>query len=260
MTVREVGGCLIDLTRRDRQSDQLSAFYPGGQLRDLKFAGIEVEAPTIYEAAELDRVFVRARRVTLRLVATPAREGARRRGRLHPRGRLALRAGDHHLRQPRYDAGRRRAARRDPRRSHVRVTAPTNAGRAVLGLRQAFRPGLRRASPRGTRSSAPTPGSSCSATGTRDGKVAVRLAPGESYRLTRRVIPGANLFDVRRGRRPASPARPTMPSALVGEGHGGPARRRGRRGPRPRRQAACLGPHRPRAGLLDSTPATRPAR
>ena len=32
----------------------------------------------------------------------------------------------------------------------------------------------------------------------RDGKVAVRLAPGESYRLTRRVIPGANLFDVRR--------------------------------------------------------------
>src|SRR5271170_7968080 len=32
MTVREVGGCLIDLTRRDRQSDQLSAFYPGAQL------------------------------------------------------------------------------------------------------------------------------------------------------------------------------------------------------------------------------------
>jgi hypothetical protein len=32
----------------------------------------------------------------------------------------------------------------------------------------------------------------------RDGKVAARLAPGESYRLTRRVIPGANLFDVRR--------------------------------------------------------------
>ena len=71
MTVREVGGCLIDLTRRDRQSDQLSAFYPGAQLRDLKFAGIEVEAPTMYEAAELDRVFVQARRVTLRLVAAP---------------------------------------------------------------------------------------------------------------------------------------------------------------------------------------------
>ena len=29
MTVRNVGGCLIDLTARDHQSDQLSAFYPG---------------------------------------------------------------------------------------------------------------------------------------------------------------------------------------------------------------------------------------
>src|SRR5262245_41951603 len=27
MTVRDVGGCLIDLTLRDRPSDQLSAFY-----------------------------------------------------------------------------------------------------------------------------------------------------------------------------------------------------------------------------------------
>ena len=30
MTVRNVGGGVIDLTRRDRQNDQLSAFYPGG--------------------------------------------------------------------------------------------------------------------------------------------------------------------------------------------------------------------------------------
>src|SRR6202042_3727968 len=67
MTVRDVGGCLIDLTRRDRQSDQLSAYYPGAQLRDLKFAGIEVEAPRMYEVAELDRGFVQGRRVTLRL-------------------------------------------------------------------------------------------------------------------------------------------------------------------------------------------------
>ncbi len=47
MTVREVGGCLIDLTRRDRQSDQLSAYYPGAQLREWKFGGIEVEAPEV---------------------------------------------------------------------------------------------------------------------------------------------------------------------------------------------------------------------
>lgn len=71
MGVREVGGALIDLTRRDRQSDQLSAFYPGAQLREFKFAGIEVEAPKMYEVGELDRVFVQARRVTLKLVAAP---------------------------------------------------------------------------------------------------------------------------------------------------------------------------------------------
>ena len=71
MTVREVGGCLIDLTRRDHPNDQLSAYYPGAQLRTLRFAGIEVEAPEVYETAELDRVFVRGKSVTLRLVASP---------------------------------------------------------------------------------------------------------------------------------------------------------------------------------------------
>src|SRR5262249_25196779 len=71
MTVRDVGGCLIDLTARDRPNDQLSAFYPGAQSRTFRFAGIDVEAPEAYEAADLDGVFVRARRVTLRLVATP---------------------------------------------------------------------------------------------------------------------------------------------------------------------------------------------
>ena len=29
MTVRNVGGAVIDLTRRDHSNDQLSAFYPG---------------------------------------------------------------------------------------------------------------------------------------------------------------------------------------------------------------------------------------
>ena len=33
MTVRNVGGCLIDLTRRDAESDQLSCYYPGGGVR-----------------------------------------------------------------------------------------------------------------------------------------------------------------------------------------------------------------------------------
>jgi len=71
MTVREVGGCLIDLTVEKTSNDQLSAFYPGAGLRELRFAGVDVESPRTYEAAELDRLFVQARRVTLRLVAAP---------------------------------------------------------------------------------------------------------------------------------------------------------------------------------------------
>lgn len=36
MTVRNVGGCLIDLTENEYQSDQLSCFYPGGSWRSYK--------------------------------------------------------------------------------------------------------------------------------------------------------------------------------------------------------------------------------
>jgi len=71
LTVREVGGCLIDLTAQKPSSDQLSAFYPGAGLRELRFAGVDVESPKTYETAELDRLFVQAHRVTLRLAAAP---------------------------------------------------------------------------------------------------------------------------------------------------------------------------------------------
>lgn len=43
MTTRYTGGCLIDLTRRDHQSDQLSALYPGGvRSYALEFEGVIV--------------------------------------------------------------------------------------------------------------------------------------------------------------------------------------------------------------------------
>ena len=142
MTVREVGGCLIDLTRRDRQSDQLSAFYPGAQLRDLKFAGIDVEAPVIYEAAELDRVFVQARRVTLRLVAAP-------RGK-EPDVEVSYTLEDgwpyvlvtttfSNRGTAPVDAELVDAIRAD----RTFESSRRGPGRSVLGLRQAFRPGLR---------------------------------------------------------------------------------------------------------------------
>ena len=194
MTVRVVGGCLIDLTRRDRQSDQLSAFYPGAQLRDLRFAGIEVEAPRVYEAAELDRVFVRARRVTLRLVAVPRDKAP------DVEVSYALEDGWPYVLVTTTYANRGDApvdadlldAIRADRSFESSPEAPTDLfwaydkhfgqaygliaeGHDILGA-DARRLLLRYRN--------------------RDGKVAARLAPGESYRLARRVIPGANLFDL----------------------------------------------------------------
>lgn len=196
MTVRDVGGCLIDLTRRDRQSDQLSAYYPGAQQRDLKFAGISVEAPEVYETGELDRVFVKARRVTLRLVAAPKEK--------EPDVELAYTLEDG--------------------RPFIELTTTfTNRGKAPADVELADAVRADRSFENGPESPADlfwfydkhfgqaygvlAEGHDVQGANarrltlrfrTRDGKVAVRLAPGESYKLTRRLIPGANLFDVRR--------------------------------------------------------------
>src|SRR6267378_1524722 len=40
MTVRQVGGCVIDMTLTDRPNDQLSAFYPGKRLFNYNKAEI----------------------------------------------------------------------------------------------------------------------------------------------------------------------------------------------------------------------------
>lgn len=196
MTVRDVGGCLIDLTRRDRQSDQLSAFYPGGQLRDLRFGGIGVEAPKVYEAAELDQVFVKGRRVRLRLVATPREK--------EPDVTVTYTLEDGW--------------------PYVEVST-TYANRGTSPVEVDLLDGIRadRSFERSPDGAAPLfwaydkhfgqaygvvaegheiLGSSARQLMLRyqgrDGKVVTRIAPGESYRLTRRIIPGANLFDVRR--------------------------------------------------------------
>jgi hypothetical protein len=196
MTVRGVGGCVIDLTRRDRQSDQLSAFYPGGQLRELKFGGIEVSSPEVYETDSPDRLFVRARRVTLRLVALP---------RAHEPDvevSYSLEDGWPYLLvttvfgnrgQDPIDVDLLDSIRAD-RSFEMSPEGPTNvfwaydrhfgqaygvfaAEHQVLGAnaRQMLLRYL-----------------------DRDGKAARRLAPGETYRLSRWIFPGANLFDVRR--------------------------------------------------------------
>lgn len=195
MGVREVGGALIDLTRRDRQSDQLSAFYPGAQGRDLRFAGIEVETPKTYEVAELDRAFVQARRVTLKLVATPREK--------EPDVEVSYTLEDGW--------------------PSVLVTT-TFSNRGATPIEADLLDAIRADHSFESSPEAPAPlfwaydkhfgqaygvvaeGHEIQAANARryllryrdhDGKTTVRIAPGTSYRLVRRVIPGANLFDVR---------------------------------------------------------------
>lgn len=196
MTVRDVGGCLIDLTCRDRQSDQLSAYYPGAQIRDLRFAGIDVEAPRVYETAELDRVFVQARRVTLRLAALP-REKA-------PDSEVAYTLEDgwpyvlvtttftNRASTP-LDVDLVDAIRAD----HSFQIDPERTTRLFWAYDWHFAQAY----------GVVADGHDILTTDARrlmlryrngDGKVSVALAPGQTYRLTRRVIPGADLFEVQR--------------------------------------------------------------
>lgn len=51
MTVRTIGGCLIDLTSRHHESDQLSAFYPGR--RAFTFSG-DADTSTTQSSAKVD--------------------------------------------------------------------------------------------------------------------------------------------------------------------------------------------------------------
>ena len=196
MTVRNVGGCLIDLTRRDRQSDQLSAYYPGAQLRDLKFAGIDVEAPTLYEVAELDRVFVKARRITLRLVAAPREKD--------PDVEVSYTLEDgwpYVLVTTTFSNRRERAVDAELvdaiRADHSFEFSPE----APAGLFWAYDKHF------GQAYGVIADGHEVVSAKARslllryrdgDGKVAVRLGPGETYRLSRRIVAGSNLFDVRR--------------------------------------------------------------
>ena len=196
MTVRDVGGCLIDLTRRDFQSDQLSAFYPGGPSRALKFAGIDVEAPAVYEADDLDRVFVRGRSVTLRLVAAPSRN--------EPDIEVSYTLADgwpYVLVTTRF-SNRGETPVEEDLVDMIRADGPFESTREdPLDLfwvydrhfGQAY--GLVAEAHR-------ISGLSVTHTLLRyfahDGKVTVRLAPREAYRLSRRIFPAAHPFELRR--------------------------------------------------------------
>lgn len=52
MTVRDVAGCLIDLTTRDGGSDQLSAFYPGVRQYPFRSWSVEVEQNAVLDVTD----------------------------------------------------------------------------------------------------------------------------------------------------------------------------------------------------------------
>src|SRR5262249_8193106 len=154
------------------------------------------EAPTTYEVAELDRVFVKARRVTLKLVASPRAK--------EPDVAVYYSLEDgwpfvlvtttfaNHSSAP-VQAELTDAIRADrsfeysPDGSVSLFWAyDKHFGQAygVVASEQEIQGiSARQLLLRYT---------------TRDGSVAPQLAPGQSFRLTRRIIPGANLFDIRR--------------------------------------------------------------
>lgn len=76
MTVRNVGGCVIDLTSTHAQNDQLSAFYPGGKTLKWRQLAIEIDGqPADDKLASLALTPLQARSITVRCVAEPSAEG-----------------------------------------------------------------------------------------------------------------------------------------------------------------------------------------
>jgi hypothetical protein len=72
MTVRNVGGCIIDLTRREDQSDQLSAYYPvAEQVLDLEGGGVTEDGDSGSRMSRLDALTLRDRLTTKKLIAGP---------------------------------------------------------------------------------------------------------------------------------------------------------------------------------------------
>ncbi|MFO0953756.1 MAG: CehA/McbA family metallohydrolase [Isosphaeraceae bacterium] len=209
MTVRDVGGCVIDLTTRNRQSDQLSAYYPGAMSRDLRFAGIDVDAPEVYETEALDRVFVRARRVTLRLVATPKEK--------EPDVEVSytLEDGQPYLTVTTRFTNRGKALATSDLVDSIRADRSFEHNATAGPLFWVFDKHF------GQAYGVLADGGDAVGTAARQylvrfreggSKVAARLEPRQSHTLTRRLIPGANLFDVRRvadqiaGKKPAAVA------------------------------------------------------
>jgi hypothetical protein len=197
MTVRDVGGCLIDLTRRDRQSDLLAAYYPGARFRELNFAGIDVESPVIHETGDLARLVVRARSVTLRLVA-PHQDDA-------PDIEVSYTLADgwHDVQvatrfsnpgQKPVDADLLDSLRLDGSFE----TSAEDPAELFWAYDRHFGQAYGLVAEDGHRITGASARQMLLQYRDPRGKVTVRLGTGQTYRLSRRIFPGAHLFDIRR--------------------------------------------------------------
>jgi hypothetical protein len=68
MMTREVGGCIIDLTLRDHQSDQIQCYYPGGGFYGFAFDGVEVDGEPV-DIESLDGLSLKGESITFKLNA-----------------------------------------------------------------------------------------------------------------------------------------------------------------------------------------------
>ena len=76
MTVRNVGGCVIDLTSVDQPNDQLSAFYPGGGRFTLNRVGVAASGAGASSQTHDDQLQASGETVRAILVALPSERSA----------------------------------------------------------------------------------------------------------------------------------------------------------------------------------------
>lgn len=199
MTVRQVAGALIDLTVRDPQSDQLSAFYPGRRnypFRSVQAAGGDA-GTTELDLAQSPVHQGKAGAITVRAEAAENRPAVEVTYRLEagaPYLTVTTRytnAGDNPLTVPLEDDLRADGGKEDMVKSPNGVAdlfwIHDRYWGQAYGLTAEGRPIQSQSNSRTTVLKYRRP----------NGEDEITLEPGQSFELVRRIFPGTNLLDVR---------------------------------------------------------------
>jgi len=208
MTVRDVGGCLIDLTERDAQSDQLSAYYPGR--RDFPYRSWSVEVDGRDATAEATGGAVAAGRraaVTVTADGNNERPGAHVTYRLNAADReLTITSSFENTADKTITFDLIDDVRADGGKEDMQK-APNGTGDLFWiddrYWQQAY--GVE-ADGRSIRANSDARTSTLRFVD-KDDNETVKAAPGESVHLARRIAPGRSLLDVRSvfGKSPGTP-------------------------------------------------------